>query len=155
MNHAHEVDIHHAPEQRRVGFCERRGFRDPGIGDQDIDRLAACGFRNRGIDGGLIRDVGDAGEMRGAGGNGVIQRRAVAAEHRDGRSGLRERGRDRAADASPAPGDERMGGTRQSGHARASRNEFDSREAYILDFKLLQEMPAAHAGMLDRPERRR
>ena len=78
----------------------------------------AAASRDRGTDGGLIRDIGDSGEMRGTGGNGVIQRRAIAAEHGDRRAGLHQRGRDRAADASPAAGDERMRGMRQSGHAQ-------------------------------------
>ena len=83
MNHAHEVDVHHAPEQRRVGFCERRGFRSARIGDQDIDRLPRRGFGDGGVDRGLIRNVGDPSEMRGAGGDGLIQRGAIAAEHGD------------------------------------------------------------------------
>ena len=107
-------------KQRRVGFSERRGFRDACIRNQDIDRLAACGFRNRGVDGRLICDIGNACEMRGTGGNCVIQRRAMAAEHGHRRSRPRKRGRDLAADALSAAGDERMGGTRQFGHLRPS-----------------------------------
>jgi quercetin dioxygenase-like cupin family protein len=98
-------------------------------------------LRNRGADGGLIRDIGQGREVRRARRNGVIEGRAIAAKHRDRCSGARQRGRDLAADASPASGDERMRGTRQSGHARASPNEvINARLAYILDFKLLQEI---------------
>ena len=118
MNHAHEIDVDHAPEQRRVGFCERRRFGDPGIGDQDIDRLPRCGFRNRGTDGGLIGNIGHDGKMRGAGGNRLIQHRAVAAEHGDNGARLGQRGGDRAADAAPAAGNKRMLGSRQTGHAK-------------------------------------
>jgi quercetin dioxygenase-like cupin family protein len=82
--------------------------------------------------------------MCGAGCDRVIQCRAIAAEHRDGRPRPRQRGRDLAANASAAAGDERMWRLRQSGHARASPNEFVSvRLAYILDFKLLQETASA------------
>jgi hypothetical protein len=86
--------------------------------------------------------------VRGAFGNGVIQRRAMAAEHSDGRAGARQRGRDLAADAPSPAGDERMRGMRQSGHALISPNEFiKSRPAYILDFKLLQEISASSARL--------
>jgi hypothetical protein len=108
MNHTHEVDIYHSPKQRRIGFSERRGLRDPRIRNQDIDRLPRRGFRNRSTDGRLIRDIGDACEMRGAGGNCVIQCFAIAAEHRDRRARARKRGRNLTADAPPASGDERM-----------------------------------------------
>ena len=123
MNHAHEIDVHHAPEQRRIGFRERRGLGSTRIGDQDIDRLSLRRLGNRGGHSRLIGDIGHRNEMRGTGGNGLIQRGAIAAEHGDGRAGLRQRRGDRPADASPASGDERMRGTRQSGHARASPNE--------------------------------
>ena len=68
----------------------------------------AAASRNRRADGRLIRDIGHAGKMRVAGGNGFIQRRAIAAEYRDGRPRSRQRGRDFAADASAAAGDQRM-----------------------------------------------
>ena len=55
----------------------------------------------------------------------------IAAEHGDRRSGLHQGGSDRAADASPAPGDERMRGTRQSGHALASLNDRPSQGVYF------------------------
>ena len=137
MNHAHEVDVHHAPEQRRIGFCERRGFRSAGIGDQDIDRLPRRGFRDRGADGGLIGDVGHASEMRDARGNGLIQRRAIAAEHGDRRARARQRGRDLAADAAPAAGDERMRRNAAVRTCAASPNELIDVpcRAYILNFK--------------------
>jgi len=44
----------------------------------------------------------------------------MAAEHRNRRSRLRKRGRDLAADALSAARDERVGGTRQFGHAQPS-----------------------------------
>ena len=75
-------------------------------------------FRDCGADGRLIRDIGHGREVRGTGGNCVIQRCAMAAEHCNRRSGARKRGRDLAADAPPAACDERVGGTRQSGHAQ-------------------------------------
>jgi len=60
---------------------------------------------------------------------------------------LHQHGSDRAADASPAPCDQRMRRTRQSGHARTSPNELiDLMKAYILDFKLLQETRSAARG---------
>jgi hypothetical protein len=141
MDHAHEVDVHHSPKQRRIGFSERRGFGDARIRDQDIDWLAACGFRNRGADGGLIGDIGYGCEMRVAGGNSVVQSCAIAAKHGNRRSSVRKLGRDGAANASSAPGDERMRGTRQSGHAQPLSNELiNAKLAYILDLKLLQEI---------------
>ena len=83
----------------------------------------------------LIGDIGDGRELRRAGCYGFIQRGAVAAEHRDRRARFRQRRRDRTADAPPAAGDERMGGTRQSGHRSGLQDEGS---AYILNFKLLQ-----------------
>jgi hypothetical protein len=141
MDYAHEVDIHHSPKQRRIGFSERRGFRDARIRDQDIDWLAARGFRNCGSHSGLIGDIGYGCEMRFASGNSVVQGSAIAAEHGNRRSSVRKRGCDGAADAPSAPGDERMRGTRQSGHAQPLSNELtNAKLAYILDLKLLQEI---------------
>src|SRR6202035_1679632 len=86
--------------------------------------LAARSPGDCGTDGGLVRDVSHLGEMRGTCGNRFIQRRAVAADHRDGRARLRERRGNGTADAPPATGDQRMRGTRQSGHAQAFPSEF-------------------------------
>ena len=94
----------------------------------------AGGFGNRGADGSLIRDVGYACEMRGAGGDGFIQRRAIAAEHGHRRPCARQRESGFAADASSAPCDERMRGMRQSGHQRSPR--MSSRRAFRIYFKL-------------------
>ena len=80
MNHAHEIDIHHALKQRGVGFPERRGFRAARRWRSGCRSAAGCGFRDRGADRGLIGDVGNPGEMRRAGGNGLVQRRAVPAD---------------------------------------------------------------------------
>jgi hypothetical protein len=46
MDHAHEIDVHHPLEQRRIGTAERRRFRCARIGNEDIDRLPRGGFRN-------------------------------------------------------------------------------------------------------------
>jgi hypothetical protein len=140
MHHAHEVDIHYPPEQRRIGFCKRRGLRDAGIRDQDIDGLAACGCSNRRADSGVICDIGHRDKVCVAGRNGLIQRCTIAAEDGNGCSCLQKPCRDRPSDPASASGDERMQGMRRSGHAQASPDEFiTQRLAYILDFKLLQE----------------
>src|ERR1700731_4066609 len=83
----------------------------------------AAGFRNRSTNRGLIRDIGHACKMCGTRSNRLLQGRAIAAEHRDGRASACQRGRDLAANASPAAGDDHMRRTRQSGHARISPNE--------------------------------
>jgi hypothetical protein len=131
VNDAHEVDIHHSPKQRRIGFAERQGFSDAGIGNQNINRLTACGFRNRSADGGLICDIGYACEVRAAGGNGVIEGRTIAAEHRHRRSSLRERGRNLAADATSTAGDQRMRRTRQSRHRASSGESVNTQDLRI------------------------
>ena len=74
MNNAHEIYVHHALEQRCVGFGEERGLRGTGIGHQDIDRLPRRGLRDRRFDGSLIGDIGDGREVRRARCNGIIQR---------------------------------------------------------------------------------
>jgi hypothetical protein len=89
----------------------------PALATNDVDRPTFGGFGNRGTDSGLVGDIGNAGEMRGARGYGPIQSCPVAAENRDGRARPRECGGDREPDAPPASGDQRMRGTRQSGHA--------------------------------------
>ena len=139
MDDAHEIDVHHALEHRRIGLAKRRGFRGAGIGDEDIDRLARGGLRDCGVHGGLVGDIGNHGMVGNAGRDQIIQRPAVAAEHGDGGPGLHERRRDLPADPARSPGDERMRRTRQSRHAKASPREFLSAgTAYILNFKLLQ-----------------
>src|ERR1700687_2823157 len=55
----------------------------------------------------------------------------MAAEYRDGASCLRQRGRNLPADASPASGDERMQGMRQSGHAQPPANKFTTSELCV------------------------
>src|ERR1035438_6607092 len=92
--------------------------------------------------------------MRGARGDRLIQRGAMAAEHRDGCSGLRQHGCNLAANAPPASGDERMQGMRQSGHAQPPPKEFINQSfAYILDFKLLQEISFQSMSRLDHLDR--
>ena len=102
---------------------------------------ALGGFRNRGADGGLIGDIGDGRKMRGAGSDRPIQRRAIAAEHRDGGAGLRQRGGDREADAAAASGDQRMRGNAavRTCAMPPLTKPIEARIAYILDFKLWQE----------------
>ena len=90
VNHAHEIDVHHAREHRRIGLAERRGFGGACIGNEDVDRLAGGRFGDRGIHRGLIGDIGDHSMVRDAGGDEFIQRPAVTAEHGDGGAGLHE-----------------------------------------------------------------
>jgi hypothetical protein len=60
VDHAHEIDVHHPLEQRRIGTAERRGFRRARIGNEDVDRLPRGGFGNGRFDRRLIGDVGTA-----------------------------------------------------------------------------------------------
>jgi hypothetical protein len=46
MDDAHEIDVHHALEQRRIGAAERRGFCRARVRNQDVDRLPDGGFRD-------------------------------------------------------------------------------------------------------------
>ena len=147
MDHAHEIDVHHPLEQRRIGAAERRRFRRTGIGNEDVDRLPGGGFRNGRFDRRLIGDVGNCCELRRAGCHGFIQRYAVATEHRYRRTRFRQRRRYRKANAPPAAGDDRMGGTRQSGHRPSLQDEGSE---YILDFKLLQGSESRSGGQVAR-----
>ena len=88
MDDAHEIDVHHALEHRRIGLAKRRGFGRAGIGDEDIDRLARGGLRDCGVHGGLVGNVCNHGMVGNAGRDQIIQRSAVAAEHGDGGPGL-------------------------------------------------------------------
>ena len=124
MDDTHEIDVHHTPEQCGVRFYERRGLRDACVCDQNVDRLPRGGLRDRGVHRHLIGDVGDICEMRSAGGDSLIEGGMMAAEHRDRCTRPRKRGCDLAADAAAAAGDQRMWGTRQSGHALGSPSEF-------------------------------
>ena len=103
MDHAHEVDIHHALKQRSVGFREGRGFSCAGIGDQDIDRLPRRRLGDGGTHARLIGNIRDPGKMRSPRADCLIQHGLVAAEHGNRGTGLRQFGGDGAADASPAP----------------------------------------------------
>ena len=136
VDHAHEIDVHHPLEQRRIGAAEGCGLRRTRIGNQDVDRLPRRGLGNGRLDRSLIGDVGHFSKLRRAGCDGFIQRCAIAAEHGDRRTGFRQRCRYRKANAPPAAGDKRMGGTRQLGHR--VEPPADEHSAYILNFKLLQ-----------------
>ena len=117
VHHAHEIDVHHPPEQIGIGLAEWCGLGAAGIGDQDVDRLPRCRCRDGGTDGLLIPDIGHGGKVRGTFRHGFIQGGAIAAHDRDGRAGLRKLRCDLQPNAPAATGDERMGGTRQSGHS--------------------------------------
>ena len=138
MHDAHEIDVHHALEQRGVGLGKWRRFRDARIGDQDIDRLACRGSGDRRADRGLIGNVGDIGEMGMARSDGLVKRGALAADHRDGRASAPA---NCAAIARPMPRPPPVTS------ACGERGSPDMRwlpmdtvvSAYILYFKLLQE----------------
>ena len=110
VDHAHEIDVHHLAEQRGIGFCERRRHRGAGVGHQDIDRLPRRGLCQRGLDRGLVGDVGHHGGLRQPGGHNFVQHRPVTAEHRHSGASARQRGGDGAADAATAAGNQGVGG---------------------------------------------
>src|SRR2546423_9789940 len=84
MDHAHEIDVHYSPKQRRIGFCKRCGLCDACVGDQDVDGLAACGLRDRGTHRGLIPNIGYTCEMPVPPGDCFVQSCPITAEHPDG-----------------------------------------------------------------------
>ena len=105
MDHAHEVDLEHAPEQRPVRARERRRAGGTGIGDEKVDGPRApdgAGEARR------VRHVGDRGGVGGPFRDGAVEGRGVAPEHRHGRAGPDERRGDRAADAAAAARHQRM-----------------------------------------------
>src|SRR3954447_18625365 len=120
MDHAHEIYLNHPTKQRRIGFWKRRRFRNACVGDQDVDRLTACGLRDCSLHRGLIRNIGNTCEMRVARGDSCVQRCTITAEYSDTCSGTCKARCDRAADPPAAAGDKSVGGTRQSRHAQPS-----------------------------------
>ena len=103
MHDAHEIDVEHAPEQRRVGPAEWRALGAARVGDQDVDRAAlrdgtlhALGKRAR------IGDIGYeiGGRIRVR--HGVPQRPLLTTRHGDNGARSRQRSRHGAADAASA-----------------------------------------------------
>jgi hypothetical protein len=137
MDHAHEIDIDHPPEQRSIRFSERPRFRNAGIGDQDIYFRPRARLRHCGLDLGLVGHIRYHGEICATCGNNGIERCAMTAEHGDGCARSFQDRRNLPADASTATSDERMRGMRQSDQAQPPSNAFS---AYILYFKLLQQI---------------
>jgi len=75
-------------------------------------------FRDCGADGRLIRDIGHDCEVRGTAAIASSSALRDGAEHRNVAPARASVDAISAADAPPAACDERVGGTRQSGHAQ-------------------------------------
>ncbi len=136
MDRTHHVDIPHPAEHRWIGFAERTALDRAGVVHEDGDRAASrLGRGHLALDLGGIGHVGEAASGGVACGHGGAQRRLGAADHGHRRAGPGERGRDRAANAAAAAGDESMPACQRHGldFTPARRDAPD----YILCLKFL------------------